>query len=126
MNIRLFTLCDGGFNYNGKLTVVGTIDNIKVPKTPCSVDVSLAIKVSFSSDENGQKKIKIRFAQANGTLLLPEVVLNPTMVQVKKDEMGNIAFAGTFHGINIPLLGNYKVELVVNDETFTLPFKVIN
>lgn len=122
MNIRVFTLCDGAYNYNGKLTLVGTIDNIKAPKYPHNADVSLAIKVSFLPSENGEKIVCVRFQDDAGNLLLPEMQSPKTKIE-SKDGEGRLAMVVDLHGLPIPHEGDYKVILKINNDTFELPFK---
>lgn len=124
MEVRIFTLCDGAFNYKGKLTIVGTTDNIKVAKVPSNIDISLAVKLSFSSEEKGEKKIKLRFIKPDGSLLMPELPMGTNLKELKKGEVGYLAFAGSFHSINIQNIGDYEIELIVNKSSFVLPFKV--
>lgn len=123
MNIRVFTLCDGAYNYNGKLTLVGTIDNLKAPKYPHAADVSLAIKVSFTPSENGDKTVSIRFQDFAGNLLLPEMQ-SKTKIESKGEE-GRMVMVVDLHGLPIPKEGEYKVILEINSEIFELPFKAI-
>lgn len=125
MEIRIFTLCDGAFNYNGKLTIVGTTDAIKVAKVPSNIDISLAIKLSFSSDEKGEKKIKLRIIKPDERLLMPELQMNTKLKELQKGEVGNLVFAGSFHSINIQEIGEYQAELVVDNSSFVLPFKIM-
>ena len=124
MNIRVFTLCDGAYNYNGKLTLVGTIDNIKAPKYPNNADVSLAIKMSFLPNENGEKEVIIRFQDSEGKLLVPEIQSPKTKIESKGEE-GRLVMVVDLHGLPIPHEGDYKVILAINNETFELPFKAI-
>lgn len=123
MNIRVFTLCDGAFNYNGKLTLVGTIDNIKAPKYPHNAGVSLAIKVSFLPSEKGEKNVSVIFQDSEGNQLLPQMKSKTSIVS--KGEEGRLAMVVNLHGLPIPKEGDYKVVLDINDEKFELPFKAI-
>ncbi|MBP5540241.1 MAG: hypothetical protein J6X88_01200 [Bacteroidales bacterium] len=118
MEVRVFTLCDGAYNYNGKLTIVGTIDNIKVPKTPVITSVGLAIKIALTANESGKKKINIYFKTKDGELMAPEITFDAEI----KDQ---IIIAGIVDGIKVNEIGDCVVELMVGNSLFTLPFKIV-
>ena len=74
MDIRVFTLCDGAYNYNGKLTIVGTVDHIKVSKVPAIASIGLALKVTNIAGGGEKKRITIIFKTATGENMAPEIV----------------------------------------------------
>ena len=51
MDLDIFTLCDGAYNYNGKLTLVGTYDQIVINNIPQTFRSSLAVKIKFLPDD---------------------------------------------------------------------------
>ena len=123
MNIRLFTLCDGAYNYSGKLTVVGTTDNIKVQKFPSSITIGLAIKVSFSPQEYGEKRVNIRILRKNIDVI-PPINLPPTVSKAKDNEEARLVIAGNLQNVVFGEEGTYIVLLSVNGTEFSLPFNV--
>ena len=122
MIIRIFTLCDGAYNYNGKLTIVGTVDNIKVPRVPVKAAVGIAVKIDFAPHENGDKTIVLHFKDDRQTLILPEMKVQAKAE--KKGETMSLVIAGNINGLDIKEEGSYVVDMMVNNEKFTLPFKV--
>lgn len=124
MNIRLFTLCDGAYNYNGKITVVGTTDNIKVFKIPSKLTIGLAIKISFPPQEYGEKRVSLRILSPSNTDTIPPMNLPPTYSRGKEGEEARLVIAGNLQDINIEEVGFYTVILTVNGSEFSLPFKV--
>ena len=118
MDIRVFTLCDGAYNYNGKLTIVGTVDHIKVLKVPTLASVALAIKIANVGGNSLKQKITINFKTAAGEKMVPEIVF-------EADTKEQLVIAGNIDGLNIKELGDCSVELKVGAELFTLPFKVV-
>ena len=76
MVIDLFTLCDGAYNYNGKLTIVGTLDSISVPDVPAKVQFSIAMKLRFNPDEEGKHTLIVRIKDANGKNIPPDMMLD--------------------------------------------------
>lgn len=124
MTTNIFTLCDGAYNYNGKLTIVGTTDNIKVPTIPFVAGVGLALKVSFTPQENGKKNVSILFQHNNGQLIMPEVKLQ-SEVKSKDGVGGKIVIAGNIQGLNIQSLGAYQCIIKIDESVIELPFNVI-
>ncbi len=118
MEVRVFTLCDGAFNYNGKLTIVGTVDNIKVPKVPVLASIGLAVKISLGECASEKRQISIRFKTKSGEDLAPGIVFD---AETKEQ----LVIAGRIDNLNIKELGDCFVELKVGTTIFTLPFKVV-
>lgn len=118
MDIRVFTLCDGAFNYNGKLTIVGTVDHIKVPKVPVIARIALAVKIANVGGGGAKTNITINFKTLQGENLAPEIVF-------EAETKEQIVIAGNIDGLNIKELGDCFVELKVGEQLFTLPFKVV-
>lgn len=125
MQIRVFTLCDGAYNYNGKLTIVGTTDNIKVPRTPAIVSIGLAIKVSFEPNEYGEKRLSVKIIDSENNSVMTPLVLPPTEARARGGEEAKIVLAGNLQGLSVNNDGDYRVVLTINDEDYILPFKVI-
>lgn len=117
MDIRVFTLCDGAYNYNGKLTIVGTVDHIKVPKVPTVGSIALAVKIA-NVVNNGKQNISICFKTAAGEIMAPEILF-------EAEAKEQIVIAGNIAGLNIKELGDCLVELKIGTTVFTLPFKVV-
>ena len=122
MTVRIFTLCDGAYNYNGKLTIVGTVDNLKVPKIPVKASIGIAVKIDFAPNENGDKTIIFHFKDSHQNLILPEMKVQAKAE--KKGETMSLVIAGNINGLDITEEGSHVVEMMVNNEIFTLPFKV--
>ena len=124
MDIRVFTLCDGAYNYNSKLTVVGTVDNLKVAKIPCIANVGLAIKVVFPLSEFGEKSVEIVFKNLfNGQQVLPPLQFQTTIKSEGPESA--LVIAANLNGLDIKTLGKYVVELNVNGSVYPLPFNVV-
>lgn len=126
MNIRLFTLCDGAYNYNGKLTIVGTIDNIKVLKFPAVVNFGIAIKVSFPPSEYGKKEMKVGiYSEEDSNPVIDEITFPSTEAQGKDGDEAKMAVAGNLTGVIFPKQGKYIVRLTVGNTQEILPFNVV-
>lgn len=118
MEVRVFTLCDGAYNYNGKLTIVGTVDNIKVPKTPTLATIGIAAKIALAPNETGKKNVTINFKTINGELMMPEIAF-------EAETKDNLVIAGMIDSLNIKEVGDCVVELTIGKTLLSLPFKIV-
>lgn len=115
MEIEVFTLCDGAFNYSGKLTIIGTYDQLIVNSVPISSRVSLAVKLNFDKNElhNGTT-IKVAFKNSLGQPISADIT-NTVGVLPEGTQVCHVAMAVNAD-INISEAGAYSVELYVDDE----------
>ena len=51
MDLEIFCFCDGAFNYGGKLTIVGTYDQLRLETVPQNVKVAIALKLNIPRAE---------------------------------------------------------------------------
>lgn len=122
MDIRLFTLCDGAFNYNGKISIVGTIDNVKVQQLPFDANIGFAVKLAFPESEAGLKKISLQFLDPDGDDMMP--ALESDINVLADGGYGKISVAGNLQGLKFTKEGAHTVVLKVNDKVYKLPYNV--
>ena len=113
MRVELFTLCDGAYNYNGKMTIVGTLTNLAVPQVPVNVQVGLALKIKVDPHESGTKQMMIRFINPDGTNIPAD--LSVSMEIVPKDETSFISLAANVQNLPITQLGELTIKVLVDD-----------
>lgn len=114
MVIDLFTLCDGAYNYNGKLTIVGTIDSISVPELPAKVQFGIAMKLRFAATEAGTHTLIVRIKDANGKSVPPDMKLD---VDIKPSDVDTVvSLAVNAQGLPFDKVGEYNVDVLVDDE----------
>lgn len=112
MNIELFTLCDGAYNYNGKMTIVGSLTNIGVPSIPINVQLGLAMKIQLDPEESGQKQMIIRFINPDGTNI-PADLLVQLDIKPKK-EISYISLAANIQNLPITQMGEMTVQVNID------------
>lgn len=123
MTIELFTLCDGAFNYNGKLTIVGSLTSVTVGEFPAKIQMSVAMRMRVDAEEDGSRQIKMRFVNPDNTLIPTEIVADVNLSSSK--EISYVNFAATIQGLPIMQKGEYKTEILIDDEVIeTYPFSV--
>lgn len=100
------------------MTIVGTVDHIKVPKVPVLASIGLAVKITNDGGKGEKETITINFKTAAGENMAPEI-------SFEAETKEQVVIAGNIDGLNIKELGDCHVELNIGREVFTLPFKVI-
>lgn len=113
MVIDLFTLCDGAYNYNGKLTIVGTLDSISVSDVPAKVQFSIAMKLRFNPGEEGKHTLVVRIKDVNGKNIPPDMVLDLDIVPSETDTV--VSLAVNAQGLPFDKLGVYNVDVLVDN-----------
>ena len=109
MKYELFALCDGAFNYNGRLTIVGTYDNVAAKSFPWITDITFAIKLFVPKTEVGAKMVSLHFLDDKGA---PFAASIQVPVQIPKSEVnGHIVFTSTMRGVVFPLQGTYQIRI---------------
>lgn len=124
MTIELFSLCDGAYNYNGKLTIVGTLNGIAVPQLPAQIKVSLAMRMRIGQGDQGDKNMIIHFVNPDGKNLPVELAVKLNIVPTEEPE-SYITFAADIQGLPLEKEGHYSVDISVDDKQIgNYPFNV--
>ena len=115
MEIELFALCDGAFNYGGKLTVVGTYDQLNVSMVPQQIKLSVAVKLNVSPGEASVgSKIRLSVKDPNGNPVSP-IVTNSILQLPPNADIIHLAMALNMN-LNITMEGMHRIDLIL-DET---------
>lgn len=112
MELKIFTFCQGAFNDDGKLTIVGTFDDYFVSQFPATISFGLAIKLGLNEREGGEKHISIKFLDPEGKEFLSAMTAT---VQVPENIASNIAFATNIQGVRFEMAGKYRCQLFIDD-----------
>ena len=113
MTIELFTLCDGAYNYNGKLTVVGSWTSISVNETPAKIPIGVAMRIRIETGEKGKKELKIQFLNPDKTVVPTDIVATLDIKQSK--EIAYINLAAMIQGFPVTQIGQHFVKVIVDD-----------
>lgn len=112
MKIELFTLCDGAFNYNGKLTIVGALDGIRVHQVPSKETLNIAMKLLAQKNESVNSILTINIFNPDGTKI-------PSQISCKiniepKDEISHISLAAVIQGVPFNQEGIYTIKVLLD------------
>ena len=123
MTIELFTLCDGAYNYNDKLTIVGSWTSISVNEIPAKIPVGVAMRIRIEAKEKGKKEMKIHFLNPDGTKVPTDIAVSLDIKQAK--EITYINLAAMVQGFPVTQVGQYVVKVISdNDVIEEYPFVV--
>lgn len=114
MKTIVFTLCDGAYNYDGRLTVVGTYDIIRMQSIPGQFNANFALKFLIPDAElSPAAVIKIEFKDANNNPIADTLKKS---VPFPENRTGHIhlAMAGSAQ-LNVAEAGNYKMICYIDD-----------
>lgn len=120
MKIQIFTLCDYAQSNAGKLTIVGTFNQIFADKFPYVYTPSIFVVAKVSSKEPCQGKFTFSAYRPDGTLLL-----NPFTggfrIDNPEDEVKERAFDFCLSLNNqlFPVPGAYSFKFVARDQVAT-------
>lgn len=127
METEIFTLCDFAQDAGGKLTIVGTFDQIRTATFPTThPSCSLACRLRFAQKETGMHDFKLRLVDAAGKNLI-----NPIEGNINVNIPGNVQYAainivGNLNQLKFEKEGRYSFELYVDGNWVTgLPLNLI-
>ena len=85
MNIQVAVLCDAATDDNGKLNLLGAFDTIFAPQLPAvHPQCAVALRVTFVSGDEGERKLKLNFVNADGKSIMPPIDI-PVAVALPDD-----------------------------------------
>jgi hypothetical protein len=116
MKVEIFTLCDfASADAGGKLNVIGSFDHIWAMQVPVVWPLcALAAKMRFQMVEQGTKKIRISFIDADGTSVMPTLEA-PIVVQFQPGEStATVPFVMIMQQIKLPHFGEYSIDLAID------------
>ena len=87
MNIQVAVLCDAATDDNGKLNLLGSFDTIYAPQLPAvHPQCAVALRVTFLSGDEGDRKLKLNFVDADGRSIMPPIEV-PVAVTLPEDAL---------------------------------------
>lgn len=116
MKVEILTLCDfASADAAGKLNIIGVFDTINAYQVPIVFGpCALAARIRFNRIEEGLKRIKISFVDADGRAILPAM---ETQVPIKMTGDGSSATAqvvSIMSLLKLPSFGEYSIDLAVD------------
>ena len=127
MDIQVATLCDAAVDYNGKLCVIGTFDQLFARQLPVvHPQCALALRICFKPADEGQHKLGIAFIDEDGRQVIKpfeptmEVRLPPEGYFITRNIVLNL------QGLRFDKAGPYEVQISLDNQVMaSVPLRVV-
>jgi hypothetical protein len=126
MKIEIFALCDAATDTHGKLSLLGTFDQIYAPKMPVVHPAcAIALRLRFDKMEEGVHKVSLQLVNPDGKPVFQamEGEVQPRMA----DDIGSVAvnLILNFQNVKFEEFADYQINLAVDGEAMSsLPLRV--
>jgi hypothetical protein len=118
MNIQVAVLCDAATDDNGKLNLLGAFDTIYAPQLPAVHPMcSVALRVTFMSGDEGPRKMKLNFVNADGRSIMPPVEIPVTVALPDDAHFLTRNFLVNIQQLKFPEEGLYSVDVRLDDKS---------
>ena len=115
MKVDIFTLCDAAKVYEGKLSILGSFDAVVLSEVPAKYPAAaIAIKLRFERIEQGEKRIRISFIDADGKEILRSLEKQITVKVSDPFNTKTISFVIGMPGLKFQRFGDYAILLAVD------------
>jgi hypothetical protein len=121
MNIQVAVLCDAATDDNGKLNLLGAFDTIYAQQLPAiHPQCSVALRVTFSSSDEGKHTIRVNFVDADGGSIMPDFPPIPVEVALPDDtHFGTRNFIVNIQQLKFENPGLYSIDVSMDDQPQT-------
>jgi len=127
MDIQVATLCDAAVDYNGKLCVIGTFDQIFARQVPVvHPSCALALRLCFKPGDEGQHKLGIAFVDEDGQPVIRpfEPVMEVRLPQENIFITRNIVL--NLQGLKFEKAGTHEVQISMDGQLLcSVPLRVV-
>ena len=114
MNVHVAVLCDAATDDNGKLNLLGAFDTICTQQLPAvHPQCSIALRVTFFSEDEGKHNLHINFVDADGRSIMPaDFPVIPVEVTLPDDlHFGTRNFIINLQQLNFEAPGLYSIDV---------------
>ena len=120
MNIQVAVLCDAATEESGKLNLLGAFDTIIAQQIPAiHPQCSIALRVTFSHEDEGSRKLHVNFVDADGRFVMPGIPLPVEVVLPGDSHFGTRNFIVTFQQLKFDLPGLYSIDISLDNKLQT-------
>ena len=116
MKVEIFTLCDAATaDAGGKLNILGSFDRINAGAIPVTHPLcALAIKLRFERLEEGQKRVRISFVNADGHAVMPTLDANTQVMFPPEEHSVTACLVLQIQQMKLPNYGEYSIDLAID------------
>ena len=121
MNIQVAVLCDAATDDNGKLNLLGAFDTIYTQQLPAvHPQCSIALRVTFSSDDEGKHQLQLNFVDADGHSIMVNFPPIPVEVALPEDmHFGTRNFIVNLQQMKFENPGLYSIDISLDGQSQT-------
>jgi hypothetical protein len=118
MNIQVAVLCDAATDDNGKLNLLGAFDTIYAPELPAThPQCAVALRVTFMSGDEGERKLKLNFVNADGHGIMPPIEVPVAVALPDDSHFLTRNFIVNIQGLKFAEAGLYSVDVRLDDKS---------
>ena len=128
MNVQVAVLCDAATDDNGKMNLLGAFDTIYAQQLPAvHPQCAVALRVTFAADDEGKRKLKLNFINADGRAIMPAIEV-PVAVALPDDaHFLTRNFIVNIQQLKFAEAGLYSVDVRLDDKSHaSIPLLVKN
>jgi len=120
MNIQVAVLCDAATDDNGKLNLLGSFDTIYTQQLPAvHPQCSIALRVTFGHQDEGQHKLRLNFVDADGHSIMPGIDIPVQVVLPGDSHFGTRNFVVNIQQLKFENPGLYSIDLSLDEQPQT-------
>jgi hypothetical protein len=118
MNIQVAVLCDAATEDHGKLNLLGAFDTIYAPQMPAvHPQCAVALRFTFITGEEGDRKLKLNFVNADGHAIVPPVEIPVTVALPDDVHFVSRNFIVSIQQLKFTEAGLYSVDVRLDDKS---------
>jgi hypothetical protein len=116
MKVEIFSLCDfASSEPGGKLNVIGIFDLVWARETPAVYGLcALATRVRFEKIEEGIKKFRMSFSDADGKPVMPSLEAQIQVMIPPVASHASVQVVSLIQQIKFPNFGQYSIDLAID------------
>jgi hypothetical protein len=121
MTVQVAVLCDAATDDNGKLNLLGAFDTIYTQQLPAvHPQCSIAMRVTFFSDDEGKHNLRLNFVNADGRSIMPDFPPIPVEVVLPEEmHFGTRNFIVNIQQLKFDAPGLYAIDITLDDRPQT-------
>ena len=118
MNIQVAVLCDAATDDQGKLNILGAFDTINAVTLPAiHPQCAIALRVTFTSGDEGAHTIKLHFVDADGRPIMPSMDIPVEVAMPEDTHFGTRNFIINIQQLRIAAPGLYASDVTLGERT---------
>jgi hypothetical protein len=118
MNIQVAVLCDAATDSDGKLNLLGAFDTIYAQTLPAvHPQCSIALRVTFTSGDEGAHTLKLHFVDADGRPIMPSMDIPVEVAMPEDTHFGTRNFIINIQQLKFAAPGLYAIDVTLSEQT---------